>query len=107
MFVHNALVRSLSHGKVSCHPAWTFPFVSQDLKSSQETPTMTFELPDKMYPTNICTVECPRIRPQLLIIPLELARFYLHVGSVSLFILKEYNVAILCVGPKFPVTTAV
>ena len=63
-FVHNAIFRSLSHGDVTCHRPWTFPFVSQDLKSSQGTPIVTMELPDKMYPTNICTAKWPNIRPQ-------------------------------------------
>ena len=36
----------------------------RDLKSSQETPIMTIELPDKMYPAILCRVECPMIRPQ-------------------------------------------
>ena len=39
-------------------------FVSQDLKSSQEKPIMAIELPDKMYPTFLCMVKCPMIRPQ-------------------------------------------
>ena len=41
------IVRSLSHGEVKCHRRWTFPFVCQDLKSSQETPIVTIKLPDK------------------------------------------------------------
>ena len=60
----NAIVRSLSHGEVTCHRPWTFPFASQDLKSSHQTPIMTIELPDKMYPTILCKVKCPMIRPQ-------------------------------------------
>ena len=63
-FVRTAIVRSSSHGEVPCHRPWTFPFVSQDLKSSQETPIMTIELPDKMYPTILCKAKCPMIRPQ-------------------------------------------
>ena len=39
---------------------WTFPFVTQDLKSSQETSRVTNELPDKMYPTILCTVKSPK-----------------------------------------------
>ena len=30
-FVHNEIVRSLSHGKVPCHRPWTFPSISQEL----------------------------------------------------------------------------
>ena len=63
-FVHNAIVRSLSHGEVTCHRPWTFSFVSHDLKSSQETPIMTTELPDKMYRTILRAVKCSMIRPQ-------------------------------------------
>ena len=63
-FVHNAIVRSLSYGEVTCHRPWTVPFVSQYLKSSQKTSIMTIELPDKMYPTILCKVKCPMIRPQ-------------------------------------------
>ena len=33
-------------------------------KSPQEKPTATLELPDKMYPTILCSVKCPVIRPQ-------------------------------------------
>ena len=51
-------MRSFSHGEVTCHRSWTFPFVSQDLKSSQETPIMTVGLPDKMYPTILCLIKC-------------------------------------------------
>ena len=54
----------LSHGEVTCHRPWTFPFVSQDLKSSQQTQTVTIGLPNKIYPTLLCTVETPMIRPQ-------------------------------------------
>ena len=32
---------------------------------SQETPTATVELPDKLYETILCTVKCPMTRPQL------------------------------------------
>ena len=35
-FVHNAIVRPLSRGEVTCHRSWTFPLVSQDLKSPQD-----------------------------------------------------------------------
>ena len=63
-FVHNAIVRSLLHEGVTCHPPWTFPFVSQDLKSPHETPKMTIKLPDKTYPTVLCNLKCPIIRPQ-------------------------------------------
>ena len=63
-FVHNVIVRSLSHGEVTWHRPWTFPFVYQDLKSPQETPITTIEFPDEMYPTILYTVKCPMIRPQ-------------------------------------------
>ena len=62
--VHNTIVPSSSHGEVTCHRPWTFPFVYQDLQSSQETPIMTIELPDKMYPTILCKAKYPMIRPQ-------------------------------------------
>ena len=55
-FVHNAIVRSLSHRKLTWHRPWTFPFVGRCLQRYQETPVMTIEIPDKMYPTNVCTV---------------------------------------------------
>ena len=50
-FIYNAIVRLLSHWEATCHWPWTFPFVSQDLKSSQQTLIMTAELPDKMHST--------------------------------------------------------
>ena len=41
-FVHNAIVRSLSHGEVPCHRPWTFRSISQELtrnaNSESETP---------------------------------------------------------------------
>ena len=64
--VHNAIVRSLSHGEVPCHRPWTFPFVSQDPKSSHKMPMVTVRLPENMNPTILCTVECPMVRPQRL-----------------------------------------
>ena len=47
-----------------CHRPWTFPFVYQDINNSQEAPTMIIELLDKIYPTLLCAVKCPIIRPQ-------------------------------------------
>ena len=55
-FVHNAIVRSLSHREVTWHRSWTFPFVGRYLQRYQEKPIMTIEIPDKMYPANVCTV---------------------------------------------------
>ena len=63
-FGHNAIVRPLSHGKVTCHRPWTFPFESQDRQSSQGAPIRTVELPDKMYSTLLSTIKCRMIRPQ-------------------------------------------
>ena len=57
------LVGLISHGEVTCYRPWTFPFVSQDLKCSQETPIITIELPDKIYLPILCQVTCPMIRP--------------------------------------------
>ena len=57
------LVGLISHGEVTCYRPWTFPFVSQHLKCSQETPIITIELPDKKYPPILCQVKCPMIRP--------------------------------------------
>ena len=61
--VHNARVRSLSHGEVSCHRSWTFPFVYQ---SSHPTPTVTVEpLASCIQPFYVrCTVKCPMTRLQ-------------------------------------------
>ena len=41
-FVLNAIVRSLSHGEVTCHRPWTSSLVYQDLNISQETPILKF-----------------------------------------------------------------
>ena len=58
------------------------PFVSQDLKSSQETAIATIELPDKMYPAILCTVKCPMVRPQrYTILQKPLSGYQPQVGS--------------------------
>ena len=79
--VHNTIVPSSSHGEVTCHRPWTFPFVYQDLKSSQETPILTIELPDKMYPTIQCKVKCPMIRQRYSTLQEPISGYQPQVGS--------------------------
>ena len=59
--VHNAIIRSLSHGEVPCHRPWTFPSISQE---SLKTQSGKVELPNILYPTILSTVKCAMIRPQ-------------------------------------------
>ena len=89
----------ITRGNVICPSAMGLPvriLRSQELKSSQETPIMTIELLDKMYPTILCKVKCPMIRPQRYsILQKPISGYQPQVGSDRVALI---NIAVRTLG---------